>query len=155
LHPWTDGGTEGVAEIRIPTRRTVMDKKQANRRPDEKPAEQGKGRFETGKPEPGSRMPEFPEGGKRFGQPEGLPVDKPTNDKQAAKPGAWSGGKNILDGDRSDRDSGRPIQLEDDAERESFPAGQRGQADAKRDQGGRPQEGTEDRKHHEAEKTKR
>lgn len=122
-----------------------MDKKQANRRPDEKPAEQGKGRFESSKPE----------GGKRLGQPEGLPVDKPTNDKPAAKPGAWSGGKNILDGDRSDRDSGRPIQLEDDAERESFPAGQRGQADANRDQGGRPQEGTEDRKHHEAEKTKR
>jgi hypothetical protein len=132
-----------------------MDKKQAHRRPDEKPAEQGKGRFETRKPESEPRMPEFPEGGKRFGQPEGLPGDKPTIDRQAPKPGARSGGTEILEGDRSDRDSGRPIQLEDDDERESVPAGQRGQADATRGQSGRPQEGTEDRKPYGAEKAKR
>ena len=57
-------------------------------------------------------------------------------------PARGAGGKDILDGDRSDRESGRPIQLEDDAERESFPPGQPGQADAERGQGGRPQEGT-------------
>lgn len=132
-----------------------MDEKQAHRRPDAKPAEQGKGRFETSKPEPGPRMPEFPEGGKRFGQPEGLPVDKPTIDRQAPKPGARSGGKEILEGDRSDRESGRPIQLEDDSERESFPPGQRGQADATRDQGGPSSGRHRGPKPHEAEKTKR
>ena len=93
-------------------------------------------------------MPEVPEGGKGFGKPEGHPVDK-----QAPKP-ERGGGKDILDGDRSDRESGRPVQLEDDDD-ESVSSGQHGQADAEHGLGGRPQEGREDRKPYEAEKTRR
>jgi hypothetical protein len=97
-----------------------MDKKRADRRPGEKPAEQRQGKYEPRKPESEPRMPETAEGNKRFGQPEGYP-----SDKQAPKPGARGGEKGILDGgDRSDRESGRPIQLEDDDERESFLPGQ-------------------------------
>jgi len=91
----------------------AMDKKRADRRPGEKPAEQRQGKSEPRTPESGPRVPETPEGNKRFGQPEGYP-----SDKQAPKPGGrgWD--------DRSDRESGRPIQLEDDDEREAFPPGQ-------------------------------
>jgi hypothetical protein len=124
-----------------------MNKKQADRRPDDKPAEQGQG-----KPVPERRMPEVPEGGKRFGQPEGRPIDK-----QAPKPGMRSGGKDTLEGDRSDRESGRPVQLEDDDDKgQGVPSGQHGQADVERGLGGRPpQEGREDRKPYEAERTTR
>jgi hypothetical protein len=127
-----------------------MDKKQADRRPGEKPAEQGQGKYDPSKPESGRRMPEVREGSKKFGQSEDHPIDK-----QAPKPGTRSGGKDILDGDRSDRESGRPLQLEDDDESQTFPPGQPGRADAERGLGRRPQEGDEDRKPYEAEKTKR
>jgi hypothetical protein len=127
-----------------------MNKKQADRRPDHKPAEQGQGQYDPSKPESGRRMPEVPEGGKRFGQPGGHPIDK-----QAPKPGTRAKGKDILDGDRSDRESGRPIQLGDDDERQTFSSGQPGSADAERGLGGRPQDGREDRKPYEAEKTQR
>ena len=55
------------------------------------------------------------------------------------KPGGGSGGKDIFESERSDRESGRPVQLEDDGEPE----------------GGRPQEGYEDRKHYQAGQPKR
>jgi hypothetical protein len=127
-----------------------MDKKQADRGPDEKSAEQGRGKYDPSKPESGRRMPEVPEGGKRFGQPEGHPIDK-----QIPRPGNRSGGKDILEGDWSDRESGRPVQLGEDDESETFSSGQPGPAGAEHGRGGRPQEGREDPKPYEAEKTKR
>jgi hypothetical protein len=110
-----------AADVWFPNKEErAMDKKQADRRPGEKPAAQGQGKNEPTKPESGPRMPEAPEGNKRFGQTEG-----DSGDKQAPKPGARGGERGILDGgDRSDRESGRPIQLEDDDEREAFPPGQ-------------------------------
>ena len=72
-----------------------MDKKQADRRPAEKPEEHGSGR----------RVPEAPDGNKGFGKPEGQPIDKP-----------FAGRKDILESDRSDRESGRPVQLDEEDE---------------------------------------
>lgn len=128
-----------------------MNRKQADRRPDQKPDQQGQGKYDPGKPESGRRMPEVSEGSKGFGQPEGHPIGKP-----APKPGTRVGRKDILDGDRSDRESGRPVQLEDDDhEGQNFSAGQHAEADVQRGLSGRPQEGREDRKPYEAEKTQR
>ncbi len=64
-----------------------MDKKQADRRPAEKPAEHGSGTFDPNRPEPGRRMPEAPEGNKGFGKPEGQPIDKqmPTPEMRAGR----------------------------------------------------------------------
>ena len=96
-------------------------------------------------------MPEVRGGSKRFGQPEGHPIDK-----QAPKPGVRGGGKDILEGDRSDRESGRPVQLEDDDESQGVAPGRRGRTtEAERGLGGRPQEGQEGRKPFETDKTKR
>jgi hypothetical protein len=122
-----------------------MNKKQADRRPDEKPADQGPGKHDPSKPESGRRMPEVREDDQELGKPGGHPIDK-----QIPKPGTRGGGGNdILDGDRSDRESGRPIQLEDDGGW-SFPPGQPGQADSEPGGGGRPQEDREGRKPYEA-----
>jgi hypothetical protein len=131
-----------------------MSKKQSDRRPDQKPAEGGPGNDDPkdlGKPEAGRRMPQVPEDRKGFRQPEGDPIDK-----QAPKPGTQSGGKDILDGGRSDRESGRPVQLEeDDDERQPFPRRQPGRADSEPGVGGRPQDGREGRRPGEVERTKR
>ena len=84
-----------------------MDKKQADRRPAEKPAEHGSGR----------RMPEAPEGNKGFGKPEGQPIDKPLPSPEAHRK------EDLLESERSDRESGRPVQLDEedeDDERESI-----------------------------------
>ena len=79
---------------------------------------------------------------KGFAKPEGDPIDK-----QMPKPGARSGGKDIFESERSDRESGRPVQLEDDDEPEGDAEPGLG--------GGRPQEGYEDRKHSQAGPPKR
>jgi hypothetical protein len=87
-----------------------MDKKQDRRA--EKPREQGSGTYDPNRPEPGRKIPEAP-GDKGFGKPEGQPVDK-----QMPKPEVPAGRRDILESERSDRDSGRPIQLDDEAEEE-------------------------------------
>lgn len=117
-----------------------MNKKQVDRRPDEKPAEQGSGKYDPNRPEPGHRISGVPEGDK------GQPLDK-----QAPNPGMRVGRNDILDGDRSDRESGRPVQLEDDGEEEEST----GWADAKPGLDGRQHAGREGQKPYEAEKTKR
>lgn len=127
-----------------------MNKKQAGRRPEQNPAERGPGNYDPSKPESGRRTPKLSEDRKGFGKPEGHPIDK-----QAPNPGPEGGGKDILDGERSDRDSGRPVQLEDDDESQIVSPGQRGRADSEPGLGGRPQGGRENRKPREAEKTKR
>jgi hypothetical protein len=127
-----------------------MNKKQADRRPDEKPRQQGPGKYDPAKPESGRRMPEAPKDRKEFGKPEGHPMDQ-----HAPKPGTRSGGKDIFDGDRSDRESGRPVQLEDDNESQIFSPARPGGTESEPGLDGRPQEGREGRKTYEAEKTKR
>ena len=85
-----------------------MSKKPVARRPDEKPTGRGPGAYDPGSPEAG-RMPEDSPERKRFETPEGRPIDKPF-----PAPGAGGRGKDIFEGDRSDRESGRPVQLEED-----------------------------------------
>jgi hypothetical protein len=80
-----------------------MDKKQTDRRPTEKPVEHDRGSFDPTKPESGRRIPETPE---KPGKPAGHPLDK-----EMPKPSA---GKRFNDSERSDRESGRPVQLEED-----------------------------------------
>jgi hypothetical protein len=84
---------------------------------DKKPFDQSQGQGtqapgQPTKPEPGRKMPDALEKEKtpRPGQPAGQPIDKPM-----PTPGA--GRKDILEGERSDRESGRPVQLENDRER--------------------------------------
>lgn len=117
-----------------------MDKKEHDRRPGEKPAEQTPGKHDPNRPESGRKTPGAPEGDKGFGKPEGQPIDK-----QTPFPGRVGG----REGERSDRESGRPVQLEDDDKSESAP----NQGGTKPGLGGRPQEGREGQ--HEAEKKSR
>jgi hypothetical protein len=119
-----------------------MNKKQTDRRSDQKAAEQGSGKHNPSKPEYGRPMPESPDKG--LGKPEGTPIDKPF-----PKPETRGGDKDFLEDERSDRQSGRPVQLEDD-DRKTFPGQQ-----SKPGQGGRPQEGSEGRKPLEGEPPKR
>jgi hypothetical protein len=51
-----------------------MNKKQADRRPDERPPEQSAGRYDPSKPQPG-RLPEDPQEDREFRKPAGRPVD--------------------------------------------------------------------------------
>ena len=98
-----------------------MDKKQDRRA--EKPREQGSGTYDPNRPEPGRKIPGDP-GDKGFGKPEGQPIDK-----QMPSPDMRTGRRDLLESERSDRDSGRPIQLDDEAEDdlESIPQQARGQ----------------------------
>ena len=119
-----------------------MDKKQAGRRPAEKVAEHGPGKFDPNRPEPG-RRPEAPRE-QGFGKPEGQPIDK-----QLPTPGMRAGRSDILESERSDRESGRPVQLEgEDDEREVT-------SDAKPGFGGGQYGGRADQKPYEADKPKR
>jgi hypothetical protein len=104
-----------------------MGKRQDGRRPVDKPAGQGSGPSRPDRPD---------RGGKGFGKPEGHPIDK-----QMPDPGTRAGGKDILESERSDRESGRPVQLDDDDEREVGSGG----GDADPGLGGRPREGGEGR----------
>jgi hypothetical protein len=88
-----------------------------------------------------------PEKEKGYGRPEEQPEGSPL--EPMPKPGRRFGDKDILEGERSDRESGRPIQLEDDdTERR-----QEGRADAKPGLGDRQQEGREHRRTPESQKT--
>jgi hypothetical protein len=95
-----------------------MPKKQVDRRPDENPAKQNPARPEVSKPDALRRMGEEPDVRKGFGKPEGVPIDK-----QMPKPGGRRDAQDIFDGDRSDRESGRPIQLDDDESEPAIGAG--------------------------------
>jgi hypothetical protein len=123
-----------------------MQKKQVDRRPDGKRPEQRAGKYDPNRPAPDRRVPEAHEESKGFGRPEGHPIDKPTSE-----PGTH-GGTSIFEDERSDRASGRPVQLEDDEEVETRQAGR---ADAEPGLGGRQQPGRQDRGSGEVEPTKR
>ena len=125
-----------------------MHRKHVDHRPDGKPAEQGAGKYDPNRPAPDPRAPDAPEENKGFGKPEGHPIDKPT-----PKPGTRFGGKNILEDERSDRESGRPVQLEDDEDVKTPP--QAGRADAEPGLGGRQQAGRQERRSGEVEPTQR
>ena len=83
-----------------------MAKKQADQRPNEKPAKPNPGEPDSMK-NTDRGISESNESRKGFGRPEGAPIDKPL-----PQPGRDD--KGIFEGDRSDRDSGRPVQLDDD-----------------------------------------
>jgi hypothetical protein len=91
-----------------------MGKKPNDRRPDEKPAGQASGKHEPRKPESG-RMPEDPQRDRGLGRPAGYPIDK-----ERPTPEARGKGRDLLDSERSDRESGRPVQLEEDDEGQPF-----------------------------------
>jgi len=78
----------------------------------------GTGAGQPTKPEPGRKMPAPPEKHRpsKREQPAGMPVDQPM-------PGTEH--EDILDSDRSDRESGRPVQLEEDKRRHADPAARR------------------------------
>ena len=89
-----------------------MSKKPADRRPDENPTGPGAGAYAPGNPER-DRMPDDVRERKGFEKPAGRPIDK-----QLPTPGAGGKGKDFFEGERSDRESGRPVQLEGDEENE-------------------------------------
>jgi hypothetical protein len=84
-----------------------MDKKQGNRRPGEKPAEHPSGAYDTNQPEPG-RKTQGAADDKGFGKPEGQPIDKQVPNPELRPR------RDILESERSDRESGRPVQLDDE-----------------------------------------
>jgi hypothetical protein len=85
-----------------------MVKKPVDRRSGEKPIRPGRGTYQPDR-EPG-RMHEDLQGPKGFEKPEGRPIDKPF-----PAPGSGGTHKDVLDGGkRSDREFGRPVQLEAD-----------------------------------------
>jgi hypothetical protein len=103
-----------------------MSKKPVERRPDEKPTGPGTGSYTPGKPAP-VRMPEDQER-KGFDKPEGRPIDKPF-----PTPRTDGKDKDAFGGERSDRESGRPVQLEgneEDAERSDRTSGRPVQLEA-------------------------
>jgi hypothetical protein len=97
-----------------------MARKQVDRRPGEKPAKQNPAGLDGAKPDAVRRMAE---GGARkgLGKPEGAPMDRPLPRRDAERED-----RDLFDRDRSDRESGRPVQLEDD-EAEPALGGGRGQ----------------------------
>jgi hypothetical protein len=115
-----------------------MHRRHVDRRPAGEPVDPGAGKHDPNRPAPDRKAPEAPQG---------HPIDKPT-----PQPGAPFGGKNIFDDDRSDRESGRPVQLEDDDTDETI---QPGRADAGPGLGGRQEAGRKDRRSGEVEPTKR
>ncbi len=83
-----------------------MAKKQADRRTDEKPAKPNPAEPDVTR-DATRGMTEGADIDKGFKKPDGAPIDK-----RLPKPGREDRG--IFEGDRSDRESGRPIQLDDD-----------------------------------------
>lgn len=90
-------------------------KGQFDRHPNERPAEQDAGGHDANRPEPGRKAPDLPGADRaRRGSgdhPEDHPVDHATR-----KPEISFAGKDFLETERSDRASGRPIQLEEEQE---------------------------------------
>ena len=81
-----------------------MAKKQADRRPDEKPAKPNPARPDATK-DPGRRQAEGVDSRTGYRKSGGEP-------EQRSRPGRDD--KDFFGGDRSDRESGRPIQLDED-----------------------------------------
>jgi len=95
-----------------------MAKKQADRRPDEKPARPNPARPDVIK-DTDRGIAKGGESRKGLGRPEGAPIERPL-----PRPGRDD--KGVFDGDRSDRDSGRPIQLDDDDAEPAMDGGHEG-----------------------------
>jgi len=98
-----------------------MARKQVDRRPGEKPAKQSPAGLDGAKPDAVRRMAEGGEARKGLGKPEGAPMDRPLPKRDSERED-----RDLFDRDRSDRESGRPVQLEDD-EAEPALGGGRGQ----------------------------
>jgi hypothetical protein len=98
-----------------------MARKQVDRRPGEKPGKQNPAGPDGAKPDAVRRMAEGGEARKGLGKPEGTPIDRPLPKRDAERED-----RDLFDRDRSDRESGRPVQLEDD-EAEPALGGGRGQ----------------------------
>ena len=94
-----------------------MARKQVDRRPGEKPAKQNPAGPDGTKPDAVRPMAEGNEARKGLGKPAGTPMDRPLPKRED---------RDLFDQDRSDRESGRPIQLEDDGA-EAALGGGRGQ----------------------------
>jgi hypothetical protein len=86
-----------------------MARKQVDRRLGEKPARQNPAGPDGTKPDAVRRMAEGTEARKGLGKLEGTPIDRPLPKRDAERDD-----RDLFDQDRSDRESGRPIQLEDD-----------------------------------------
>jgi hypothetical protein len=86
-----------------------MARKQVDRRPGEKPVKQSPAELDGAKPDAVRRMAEGGEARKGLGQPEGAPMDRPLPKRDSERDD-----RDLFDRDRSDRESGRPVQLEDD-----------------------------------------
>ena len=98
-----------------------MARKQVDRRSGEKPAKQNPAGPDGTKPDAVRRIAEGGEARKGLGKPEGAPMDRPLPRRDAERDD-----RDLFDRDRSDRGSGRPVQLEDD-EAEPGLGGGRGQ----------------------------
>lgn len=93
-----------------------MGKKRVDRRPDQRPTGPGAG-TDPGNPEAGRMLEELP-GRRGFEKPAGRPIDK-----SLPTPGAGGRSQDIFEEGRSDRESGRPVQLEEDEERSDRESG--------------------------------
>jgi hypothetical protein len=98
-----------------------MARKQVDRRPGEKPAKQSPVALDGAKPDAVRRMGEGGEARRGLEKPEGAPMDRPLPKRDSERED-----RDLFDRDRSDRESGRPVQLEND-EAEPALGGGRGQ----------------------------
>jgi hypothetical protein len=98
-----------------------MARKQVDRRQGEKPAKQTPAGPNGAKPDAVRRMAEGDEARKGLGKTEGSPMDRPLPKRDSKRED-----RDLFDRDRSDRESGRPVQLRDD-EAEPTLGGGRGQ----------------------------
>jgi hypothetical protein len=127
-----------------------MSKKPVDRRPAEKPTRPGDGANAPSNSEPG-RMAEDLQERKGLDKLEGRPIDKPF-----PTPRTGGKGKDFFEGERSDRESGRPVQLEDDEDGERSDQASGGPVQLEADEGRFEQrKGREDRTVREVEPTQR
>jgi len=127
-----------------------MRKDQFDRQPDERSAEQGTGKRDHNRPEAERRAPDLPGKDKaqrgRGEHPAGHPIDKtaPTSDARFGRRESYE------EDERSDRTSGRPVQLEHEKE-----TPRPGQADGELGLGGPQEGGRQDRRLAEDQPTRR
>jgi hypothetical protein len=98
--------------------------KKVDRQPDRKPAEPYAGGHDTERANPEAARTGAQDKGKRSRRPEdpGLPVDKEAPESEPRFPEKDGFDKKAFEDERSDRASGRPLQLEDEDSGEA-PAG--------------------------------
>ena len=91
---------------------------------DKKPFEQRSAGLQPdpNKPEPGRRVPEDPEKNKALRRPAEQREARPV-DKRLAGPGTSLGDRDDFERDRSDRSSGRPVQLAEHDKSKPTPGG--------------------------------